>query len=746
MEKDKEGKAGARMAQVSNFVATGGETKNLDLNGLKDINTINSEYQKNMSDAGLGKVQARLKEKAEQFFKKFANDVDEMKQSGDILTQFQKSLLDISSASERFAIMLLAESSGMVQSGDNGKLLEKLIPTIAKMERDIESANDELVSETKKAAEALRSRRIKEKTMLGAGLLQQQLTKDNLVEQQPEIINKKLQGEAATQSVVNKINKDRINILLKSKNFEMKILAELESELTKSAESDILALKQSQIKNQIFSSNQNILISSIAKVLAEQEGVAISNKDKEVKLAIFSNSEKIKSFSEDTIKAEILDAEINAKTTEGRRKILENVGYSRMLAEAQVKTELELAKISAINAEQKLAAQVANGSISELVNEELRSKLSSTRTEALKASESAIQLQLNKEQTKEMQKANELLELSNKFTAMKNAEMLASKGSDIIRMDNQMQRQTDQLNMIAGAKSAVDMAAMTGNADDKAVAANQISDVERSITGKSGALTALAQKMAEVEVAASSLSADLASTMFDGVRSGFGTLLTDIATGAETAGGAWEKFGLGVAKQLLDRVMQNNIDKMMSNLTFAFTGVKNDPQGQQKLLASATTKQTNATNSLTQKIEELRRSMGGDIAQESGGESRGPLASIDSNDINKLVSKMGTNAGGAAEGLKELQNNSLNLANFFTGEFKDKLAKINGEKAELGKVSASKRGSEKKIQNAIKEIEIQNSALTAAKSVTSTAKEKSCLLYTSPSPRDAHESRMPSSA
>ena len=52
-------------------------------------------------------------------------------------------------------------------------------------------------------------------------------------------------------------------------------------------------------------------------------------------------------------------------------------------------------------------------------------------------------------------------------------------------------------------------------------------------------------KMAEVEVAASSLSADLAANLFDGVRSGFGTLLTDIATGAETAGEAWEKFGLG---------------------------------------------------------------------------------------------------------------------------------------------------------------------------------------------------------
>ena len=155
-------------------------------------------------------------------------------------------------------------------------------------------------------------------------------------------------------------------------------------------------------------------------------------------------------------------------------------GYARMLAEAQSKTDLENARISEINARHKFIAQVSNQEISKLVKAELSSKLSSTRTEALKAAESALQLQLNKEQSKKLQKANELLEFSNKFTAMKNAEMAANRSSKDIRLLNQSDRQTKQFNMIASARSAVDMAAMTGNADDKAEAASQIADIERS--------------------------------------------------------------------------------------------------------------------------------------------------------------------------------------------------------------------------------------------------------------------------
>ena len=239
---------------------------------------------------------------------------------------------------------------------------------------------------------------------------------------------------------------------------------------------------------------------------------------------------------------------------------------------------------------------------------------------------------------------------------MKNAEMAANDSKDI-RLLNQSDRQTKQFNMIASARSAVDMAAMTGNADDKAAAASQIADIERSVTGRSGALTMLAQKMAEVEVAASSLSADLAANLFDGVRSGFGTLLTDIATGAETAGEAWEKFGLGVAKQLLDRVMEHNIDKMMSNFTYAFTGVNNDPAAQQRLLSTAMSKQTTAINKLTKALEARRNQLGKEIRSGDEGEGAFPLSTIDPAKVSDIMDNLGglkMSAGAAAEALDGL--------------------------------------------------------------------------------------------
>jgi hypothetical protein len=145
--------------------------------------------------------------------------------------------------------------------------------------------------------------------------------------------------------------------------------------------------------------------------------------------------------------------------------------------------------------------------------------------------------------------------------------------------------------------------------------------------------------------------------MFDGVRSGFSTLLTDIATGAETAGDAWEKFGLGVAKQLLDRVMEHNIDQMMGNLTYAFTGVDSDPGTQQRLLTSVTSKQTSATKELTKVLQNKKALLEGDISSEDKSSGSLPLATVDPSVINQTMQELGGlkfQAGEAAKSLDAL--------------------------------------------------------------------------------------------
>ena len=657
-------------------------------------------------DANIG-PHGDAKKAAQEFFKNYASDIEGQVDAGDAITTFIDSFKDVQEASVRAAIILMSEEVGMFAPSDAGAGLDKLQDFLSKSAKDREKAQKDFESELAKNKEAFRSSSIDKNTMLGAAILNRDIVENDKIGELQGLMNKNLEGEAATQEVRNRLSAERIDILLKSKNFELRTLAFLEKDLQASAEESIKSLKQAQIKNQIFKSNQNILTASVSRALLEQEELDIANKDKEIKLAMLNNSEHLASASDSKVRSEILDAEITAKITEGKRKILENAGYSRMLAEAQSKTDLENARISEISAKHKLIAQVSNEEISKLVSAELGSKLSSSRTEALKAAESALQLQLNKEQTKKLQQANELLELSNKFTAMKNAEMAANRSSSDIRTGNQMQRQTDQFNMIAGARSALDMAAMTGNADDKAEAANQIADVERSITGRSGALTALAKKMAEVEVAASSLSADLAGNLFDGVRSGFGTLLTDIATGAETAGDAWEKFGLGVAKQLLDRVMEHNIDKMMSNLTYAFTGVKNDPATQQKLLATATSKQTTATNKLTRALERRKNNLGKEIKSEDEGGGF-PLGTIDPAKISDLMSNLGSlkmSAGAAAEALDGL----VIKANSILSQRDKKIPEA--EKAHSAAIKKLEEGGGKELERKIAQRDIRQSRI-----------------------------------
>ena len=656
------------------------------LEGSLDDADIQGEISRRFDDIGIKAEKYGVAiENARKFFEVYSKNLAGVKDGGAALTGFAESVNNVSSPLERYAILMMGELSGLASASDSGKGLAKMMETLRKAEADLESANVDYAAEIRKNEEQLRNKRISEKTLLGAGLLERQIVDDKIVEKQPEVMEKTFEGQAAYYNALNKVSKERIDILTRSKNFELSILANLQNELTKSSESDLKSLKQAEFKNKIFATNKDLLTSAVSRVLTEAEEVKLSNKNKEVKLQMISDQEYIASLTKSQIESEILDSQISQKQAEEKRKLLESTQYARMLAESQAKNDLESARISRINNEQKLIAQVANGDISSLVGEELKSKLASTRTEALKAAESAIQLQLNKEQTKKIQKANELLDLSNKFTAMQNAEMLANSSSENIRLGNQIGRSTDQFNMIAGARSAVDMAAMTGNPDDKAEATNQLSELERSITGRSGALTMLAQKMAEVEVAASSLSADLASNLFDGVRSGFGKLLTDIATGAETAGDAWENFGLGVAKQLLDRVMQHNIDKMMSNLTYSFTGVKNDPESQQKMLANITSKSTSATKKLTEKIEALKRSLESGISLKDKGSGEldsslkpGSVTEI-SNRLSKGFSSVTINAEDASVALSEVSTKATNLANFFEEIYKPEMKKL-GEK------------------------------------------------------------------
>lgn len=112
----------------------------------------------------------------------------------------------------------------------------------------------------------------------------------------------------------------------------------------------------------------------------------------------------------------------------------------------------------------------------------------------------------------------------------------------------------------------------TGSPEDAKALAEAMTAVNLEFQNGTRAADALREKMAEMSVNAANLGADLVNIGFDNARSGLKDLFKSIGSGAKSASEAWSDFGLGLAESLLDRIMEHNIDKIMSNLSFAFTG------------------------------------------------------------------------------------------------------------------------------------------------------------------------------
>ena len=112
----------------------------------------------------------------------------------------------------------------------------------------------------------------------------------------------------------------------------------------------------------------------------------------------------------------------------------------------------------------------------------------------------------------------------------------------------------------------------TGSPEDAKALAEAMTAVNLEFQNGSRAADTLRERMAEMSVNAANLGADLVNIGFDNAKSGLKDLFKSIGSGAKSASEAWSDFGLGLAESLLDRIMEHNIDKIMSNLSFAFTG------------------------------------------------------------------------------------------------------------------------------------------------------------------------------
>jgi hypothetical protein len=163
---------------------------------------------------------------------------------------------------------------------------------------------------------------------------------------------------------------------------------------------------------------------------------------------------------------------------------------------------------------------------------------------------------------------------------------------------------TEQAGAIGETRGAAMRSIMTNSPEDALAFASSLEETNKQINNGTRAVDRLRTRMTELDVSAKNLGADLVELGFDGVRSGFKQLLNDIGSGAKSAGDAWRDFGLGLAKTLLDRLTDHNIDRIVKDLTFAFTGV--EVKSEAEKIASSNSHLMDHLSSLTTSNDSLK--------------------------------------------------------------------------------------------------------------------------------------------
>ena len=375
---------------------------------------------------------------------------------------------------------------------------------------------------------------IKEKTVAGAAKLY------NILEargREEKDVLESVKGEAATLAVLNDFYKKDVSILAKSV--------------------DVMELGfQKQVDK-----NRTEAISAVhsLRMLEAQTGSLKISNDSLIIL-------------ESKLKSETENAELALQESEFRLDYLKDQSKREELVGRQLAKEMSDLKTSNLLAAEKNLQLSKGKKLSELVSEQLKATLHSSRLEALTAAENALLLTGKTKQVKLIQEANELQEASNKLTELQNAVTKAGVSDKTLRMTTTADIGIEKANSILGTRTAGMKATVEPNADNMLAYANSLEQTNKLLGNGSRVMDRFRTKMAEINVEAENLGADLVDIGIDNARSGLKQMFDDIGSGAKSAKEAWNDFGLGLAKTLLDRMTQNNIDKIVKNLTFAFTG------------------------------------------------------------------------------------------------------------------------------------------------------------------------------
>ena len=375
---------------------------------------------------------------------------------------------------------------------------------------------------------------IKEKTVAGAAKLYKILQERGREEKD---VLESVKGEAATLAVLNDFYKKDVSILAKSSEaMELGFQKQVEKNRTDAA-SAVHSLRMLEAQTGSLKNSENSLIILESKLKSETENA---------KLALQESQFRLKYLSDQSKRSELVGLQL--------AKEMADLQTSNLLA---AEKNLQLSK---------------TGELRQLVEEQLKATLHSSRLEALTAAENALLLTGKTKQVKLIQEANELQEASNKLTELQNAVTKAGVSDKTLRMTTTADIGIEKANSILGTRTAGMKATVEPNADNMLAYANSLEQTNKLLGNGSRAIDRFRARMAEMNVEAENLGADLVNIGIDNARSGLTQMFKDIGSGAKSASEAWADFGLGLANELLDRLMQNNVDKIIKNLTFAFTG------------------------------------------------------------------------------------------------------------------------------------------------------------------------------
>jgi hypothetical protein len=410
------------------------------------------------------------------------------------------------------------------------------------------------------------------KTVDGAKALHEKLigNKDaqEISEQLAGVINAALHGEADTLAVINEYNEGRAKILLTGQALDKKAYQSQVEKNRTEMESGLLALRQLEYQNESL-----------------------------------ELSEESQMIQEIKLKTEIATAGQSAKEAELRYKFLSDLTNRSALIKEQIGAEMSGLRTAKMMNRDKLKQQIQGGELNEMVRIELEEQETSLSTEALKNAQLAANLSHLRESGSLMDMANRLTEKSNKLIEAQNASRQASISKGDLAFNTKAGLITEQSGAIGETRGAAMRAVMTNSPEDALAFASSLEETNKQLGNGSRAIDKLRSKMAELDVSAKNLGADLVGLGIDGVRSGFKQLLNDIGSGAKSAGDAWRDFGLGMAKTLLDRITDHNIDRIVKDLTFAFTGV--DPMSEAEKIASSNNHLVTANDKLISALKEL---------------------------------------------------------------------------------------------------------------------------------------------